>query len=202
MSLSLPKVWVLTVNRPIARYDVTAQHLTDMGIPFERFNGFDNLKTRLSPIDTFDLDRAGERIGPKHIAATLSHMAIWYVMLYQPDDAFIVFEYDILLQPDFVERFYDEMSVVPDDWDIIMLGSCCAADKQKTHVDKSVYWIKEALCGHAMLYRKKALPILIEEQQRIYAPLDIGLVLGAFKKLDVYAIIPSLVGQRGTPLPP
>ncbi len=200
--MNLPRTFVLTVDRPIARFVRCAEHLDSLGIKWERFNGFDNTVCKLTPVETFDLDRVGERIGPKHVAATLSHIALWYVMMFQPEDSFIAFEYDVSLPPDFEARFHDEMSVVPPEWDVVMLGSCCTEGREKTHVGKNVYAIREALCGHAFLIRKKALPVLIREQQRIYAPLDIALTLGAFKKLNVFAILPSLVGQAGTPLPP
>lgn len=199
--MKLPKTWVLTVERQIARFDVTAQHLTERGIEWERFNGFDNEKCELSPIRTFDMDRAGERIGKKHIAATLSHMAIWYVMLYQPDDSFIVYEYDVELVPDFQEQFDRAMSVMPEDWDVIMLGSACRTGRETKHIAENVYEIKYPLAGHAMMYRKKALPTLIREHQAIYQPLDIALYTQAFPLLRVYTIVEPIAVQRGTPLP-
>lgn len=198
----MPKTWVLTVDRPIARFDVTAKHLDEMGVKWEKFTAFDNQICKLSPVMTFDLDRAGERIGAKHIAATLSHMAIWFVQLYQPDDSFIVYEYDVELVPDWREQYERAMSVMPDDWDVIFLGSGCRTGRDTKHIAENVYEIKYPLAGHAMMYRKKALPTLIREQQKIYQPLDIGLFYQAFPKLRVYTIVEPIANQRGTYLPP
>lgn len=200
--MKLPKTWVLTVERPIARFDATAKHLDERGIDWQRFDGFDNERCQLSPVLTFDLDRVGERIGKKHIAATLSHMAIWYVMLYQPDDSFIVYEYDVELVPEFQEQFDRAMSVMPEDWDVIFLGSGCRTGRETIHIAENVYEIKYPLAGHGMMYRKKALPTLIREQQSIYQPLDIALFYQAFPLLRVYTIVEPIVNQRGTPLPP
>ena len=200
--MNLPRTFVLTVNRQIQRFDVTAKHLDDLGVKWERFNGFDNQLCRLLPVDTFDLDRAGEKIGSKHIAATLSHILIWKVMQYQPDDSFIVLEYDVEMGQDWENRFYANMEVMPDDWDVVFLGSCCCAGRETTHIDGDVYEVKYPLCGHALMYRKKALPVLLQEHQKICMPLDIALYYQSFPKLRVYTILPPIVNQRGTPLPP
>lgn len=200
--MKLPKTWVLTIERQIARFDITAKHLDEMGVRWERFNGYDNLRTRLSPLQTFDLDRVGERIGPKHIAATLSHMAIWYVQLYQPDDSFIVYEYDVELVPDWREQFERAMSVMPDDWDVAFLGSGCRTGRETKHIAENVYEIRYPLAGHALMYRKKALPTLIREHQRISMPLDIAMYHQSFPMLRVYTVVEPIALQRGTPLPP
>lgn len=199
--MSLPRIWVLSVDRQIQRYDETAIHLDRLGIKFERFNGFDNQLTRLLPMDSFDFDRVGEHIGPKHIAATLSHMAIWYVMLYQPDDHFIVFEYDVRVQPNFAEQWAETLSNLPDDWQVVNLGACCCAGREQKHVKGNVYEVAEPLCGHAIAYRKTALPILIREHQKIHQPLDIAMITQSWPKLHAFVTLPRLVEQHGTPLP-
>lgn len=197
-----PRTFVLTVNRPISRFDATAEHLDSLGIKWERFNGMDNQLCQLSPIMTFDLDRVGERIDRKHIAATLSHYLIWKCMSMQPDDSFWVLEYDVEFVHNWRGQFEDAMSVMPDDWDVIFLGSCCTADKPQKHVAKTVYEVFYPLCGHAMAIRKKALPVLLQEHQRIYQPLDIAMASQSLPKLRVYTILPAIIGQRNTPLPP
>ena len=200
--MSLPRTFVLTVNRQINRFDVTAKHLNSLGIKWERFNGFDNQLLRMIPVDTFDLDRVGEKIGSKHIAATLSHYLIWKVMEYQPDDSFIVLEYDVELPNDYDERYREAIFNLPADWDILFLGSCCCKGRPTTHIGGNIYEIKYPLCGHAMMYRKKALPVLLHEHQKICMPLDVALFFQSFPKLRVYTALPPIVNQRGTPLPP
>lgn len=199
---TLPRTFVLTVNRPIARFDATAKHLKELKIPFERFDGLDNQLCRLNPIDTFDLDRSGERIGPKHVAACLSHYMLWKCLSMQPEDSFIAFEYDVVLSEDFRTRFHAVMKDVPDDWQVLFIGSCCCEGREKKHIAGDVYEVQYPLCGHALYLRKSALPILLQECQRIWAPLDIALFYGALTKLRTYTVLPPLVTQRGTPLPP
>lgn len=197
-----PRTFVLTVNRPIARFDVTAKHLDELGIEWERFDGFDNQLLKLSPIETFDMDRAGERIGSKHIAATLSHYLIWKVMQYQPFDSFVVLEYDVEFPSDWETRYVSAMGCLPDDWQVLFLGSCCCAGRETKHVAGEIFEVKYPLCGHAIQYRQSALPVLLHEHQTIREPLDIALYTRSLPKLRTYCVLPPLIGQRGTPLPP
>lgn len=199
--MKLPRIWVLSVDRHIQRYDDTEIHLNQLGIPFEKFNGFDNQRCQLLPVQTFDFDRVGEKIGPKHIAATLSHMAIWYVMLYQSDDHFIVFEYDVRVQPNFAEQYAEVMSNLPEDWQIVNFGACCCAGREQTLVKGNVYKVAQPLCGHAIMYRKSALPILIREHQKIHQPLDIAMITQSWPLLKSFVVLPRIVEQHGTPLP-
>lgn len=197
-----PRTFVLTVNRPIPCFDETAAHLDSLGLKWERFDGMDNQKCRLNPVDTFDLDRAGERIGPKHIAATLSHYMLWKVMSYLPEDLFWVLEYDCEFVPDWGAQYRTAFAALPPDWDVLFLGSCCTKGREQQQVANNLFTVKYPLCGHAIMYRKKALPVLLAEHQKICAPLDIALTLQSFPKLNVFCILPRIVEQRRTYLPP
>jgi GR25 family glycosyltransferase involved in LPS biosynthesis len=198
----LPRIWVLTVDREIQRFNETAKHLDSLGIKWERFNGFDNERCELSPIRTFDLDRAGERIGKKHVAACLSHYLVWKVMEYQPDESFIVAEYDARFPDNYRERLRQIAEDLPDDWQVCFLGNCCTKGRPTTHIKGDIYEVHFPLCGHCIWWRKTALPTLLKECQSIYMPLDIHLFTNVLPKLRTYTVLPPLVTQAGTPLPP
>ncbi len=200
--MNLPRTFVLTVDRHIQRFADTAAHLDDLGIKWERFDGMDNQICKLLPVDTFDLDRVGERIGPKHIAATLSHYLLWKVCSYLPEDRFLICEYDIRFPSDWQMQYDRAMSVMPDDADMIFWGSCCTAGREQKHIGENVYEVKWPLCGHCIEVRRKALPTLLKNHQKINAPLDISLYQLTLPKLRVYTVLPPLVTQHGTPLPP
>lgn len=200
--MSLPRTFVLTVNRPIARYDATVKHLNELGIAFERFNGFDNQLCKLNPVETFDLDRVGERIGAKHVAACLSHYLLWKCMSMQPDDAFLVLEYDVEFPADWLYRYGQAMNALPTDWQVLFLGSCCCKGRETIHIEGEIFEVRYPLCGHAIMYRKSALETLLEQHQKISMPLDIAMFYQSLPLLRTYCVLPALIGQRGTPLPP
>src|SRR4051794_32569754 len=107
--MNFPRTFVLTVRRPIKRFDDTCAHLDGIGVKYEPFFGFDNQITRLQSKDSFDLDRAGERLEAKHVAATLTHYLLWATMLYQPDDSFVALEFDVRFVEGWREQFDSAM---------------------------------------------------------------------------------------------
>ncbi len=195
-----PRTFVLTVDRQLDCFDATAAHLSGLGIEWERYLCIDRDVCKLIPVETYDHDRPGERIAGKDIVAILSHYMLWKVMLYQPDDSFWSLEYDVEFVPDWQEKYDEAMSIIPDDWDVVFLGSCCAMDKPKQHLRGNVWEVKYPFCGHAMMFRKKALHILLREHQRIYAKLDIAMAWHSLPHLRTYTILPRIANQRNTPL--
>jgi len=198
----IPRVLVLTVNRQITRFDETVKHLDEQGIKWERFNGFDNRICKLNAKETFDIDRAGERLETKHVAATLTHWAAWKVMSYQPDESFWILEFDVRFVDGWRDQYEDAMSVLPDDWDLVNLGAACCKGRETYHVAKNLYDVRYPLSGHAWLYRKKCLETLLTIHQKINAPLDIAMFTMSLPKLRCYSILPRLCEQHNTPLPP
>jgi hypothetical protein len=196
-----PRTFVLTIDRQINRFDETVKHLDIEGIEWERFDGFDNQRCRLNSKDTFDLDRAGERLEAKHVAATLTHWAAWKVAWYSSEDSWWFLEFDVRMVPDWSEQYERAMSVMPDDWQVIFLGSCCCKGRETTHVSENVYEVKYPLCGHAIQIRRSALPTLLHEHQKINMPLDIALYHNSLPKLRTYCILPRIIEQHNTHLP-
>lgn len=200
---NLPRTFVLTIRRPIKRFDETTAHLDSLGIEWERFDGMDNTICKLLPVETFDFDRAGEKIGPKHIAASLTHILLWKVMKYQPDESFVALEFDVRFVPDWQEKFDSAMSVLPDDWDLVYLGSCCCAGRETYRVGESnLYDVRYPLCGHAIMYRKKCLETLLNIHQKINMPLDIAMYNLSLPKLRCYTILPPICYQHNTIVAP
>jgi len=209
--MTFPRTFVLTVNRPIKRFDETTKHLDEIGIKWEPFIGMDNQVCRLNSKDTFDFDRAGERLETKHVAATLTHYLLWKVMQYQPDDSFVALEFDVRFVEGWLRKFEDATRFLPDDWDLVFLGSCCCKGREQTPImpppDEpfpvtTLYEVKYPLCGHAIMYRKKSLETLLDVHQKINMPLDIAMYQMSLPKLKVYTILPRIVDQHATFLPP
>lgn len=199
--MNFPRTFVLTVRRQIRRFDETTKHLDEIGIKWERFDGLDNQLCRLQSKDSFDLDRAGERLEAKHVAATLTHYLLWATMLYQPDDSFVALEFDVRFIEGWQEQFERAMAVLPKDWDLVNLGAACCKGRETHHVGENLYDVRYPLSGHAYLYRKKCLETLLTIHQKINMPLDIAMFSLSLPKLRCYAILPRLCEQHGTPLP-
>lgn len=196
------KTFVLTVARKKDKLERELQHLAERGIRAEPFYGLDHLVFKLNTVDTFDIDRKGDHIGITHVCAHMTHYLCWKVLSYLPGDAFWVLEYDAAFTTDWRLRFNQAMSHAPDDWDIVFLGSCCTEGRPARHFGGGLWEVKWPLCGHAMMIRKKALPVLLEAHQKVWAPLDIALYHDSLPKLKVFTILPRLADQFDTLIPP
>ncbi len=199
---------MLTVRRQIKRFDETAAHLDSLGIQWEPFFGLDNQITRLAAKDSFDFDRAGAKLDNKHVAATLTHYLLWNMMSYQPDESFIALEFDVRFVDGWREQFDEAMSSLPEDWDLVNLGGCCCKGRETYDVvnngvkAKNLFDVRYPLCGHAIMYRKKCLETLLRMHQKIDMPLDIAMFQLSLPRLRCYTILPRIVEQHNTFLPP
>lgn len=200
--MNLPRTFVLTVRRDIQRFNDTVKHLDEQGIAWERFNGVDNQILKLQAKETFDLDRAGERLEVKHVAATLTHYLLWQTMAYQPDESFLALEFDVRFVDGWREQYEKAISVLPTDWDLVYIGNCCCKGRPTTHVGENLYDVRYPCCGHAILYRKKCLETLLMVHQKINAPLDIAMYTSSLPKLRCYTILPSICNQHNTIVAP
>jgi hypothetical protein len=189
-------------------YQKESQHLNERGISHEAFIGIDNSVMKLEAVDLYRtkdgkwLGQPNEKAGQKQVVACLSHYLMWKVMLHSPGDSFWGLEYDAEFPADWAAQYYQAIAVLPDDWDLVFLGSCCCKGKPTRHIGNNLYEVHYPLCGHAIMYRKKALPVLLDVHQKIWASLDIAMEYESLPKLRVYTILPRMVNQRATPLPP
>lgn len=208
-----PRAFLLTVKKSEPKYSVTLDHLKSVGVSVELFFGLDAQALNLSPNNLFERNgvslgwkdgkpNQGEKIGYRPVAACLSHYMLWKVMSYMPDDAFWVLEDDAQFHPNWNEIYHGAMAHLPQDWDMVFIGSCCCTGRPTTHLGGSLFEVKYPMCGHALQIRQKALPVLLEIHQRIWAPLDIAMIHDSLPRLKVYTILPRMVEQRATFIPP
>lgn len=205
-----PRAFLLTVKRSLPKCEITLAHLKSAGVTTETFFGLDAMELNLSPNNLFERNGEslgrfpdgrpvpGEKIGYRPVAACLSHYMLWKVLSYMPEDSFWILEDDAEFVPDWSNRYHEAMNHVPSDWDIIFIGSCCTAGRPSQNLGGGLFEVKYPMCGHALQIRKKALPVLLEVHQRIWAPLDIAMIYDSLPKLKVYTILPRIVNQRGT----
>lgn len=207
-----PRTFVVSGPWRQEAYDRQSQHLTERGIPHEMFVGLDTDTCLLDHTGSPFVTKDGQSMHPdgvtvyhhghKVIVCCVRILMVMKALQYCPEDAFWTMDDDAEFAEDWKERWEQAMAVLPDDWDVVLIGHCCANDKPRTHVGNNLYEVKYPMCCHVLQIRKKALPTLTMVHQRIWAPIDIAMQQESFPLLRVYTIMPSLAGQRGTILPP
>jgi GR25 family glycosyltransferase involved in LPS biosynthesis len=177
-----------------------------MKISAEPFFGFDGGVTGLRTEHTYEIDNPGTnyRIGPKTVSLYLGHLAMWRMCEHLEGDSFLILEDDVRFKPDWEEHFEFALPALPNDWDLLYLGSCCCMGHGNNPVQVSghLHKVDYALCTHAYAVRKKALPILRWECEKIYAGVDIAMCLHGIPRLNAYAFLPRLADQFETEIAP
>lgn len=199
------KIFMLTLPRTLhGRARETLDHLRYHNLEAEPFIGLDGEVCGLETKFTYELDHPGTgyRIGPKTVSMYLNHMILWKVCKYLPGDVFLILEDDVRFNPDWKEHVDFALPSLPQDWDLLYIGSCCAQDKKPIQVQGHLHRVSYALCTHAYAVRKKALDVLWDACHRIYAGVDIAMCLHAIPQLQTYAFLPRIAQQHNTVISP
>jgi len=194
------RAFVVTVQEIPEKTRIIQDHFKSVGVEAENFNGVNSNISGLKTIHPYELDNPGSgwNIGAKPVGTWMSFYMMWSAMQYMPESHFMTLEWDAKFHDDWKARADAAVLSAPPDFDLLLLGSCCTKDAQKTHVAGDVYDVRWPMCGHATIVAKKALPIMLSTQRKVYAPLDISLALHTFQHLKVYTVIPRLVDQFDT----
>lgn len=142
-----------------------------------------------------DSPGSGYRVGPKEIGTCMSHWVVWTHLEKMDNPAYFVIEDDASFRPGFKERTIEASRYLPDDWDMLYLGSCCTKNKIKSHLGGDLYRVEFPFCTHAMVIRHKAVKVLLGNMQKAYAPIDLALASDVLPNLKVYTVLPRLVDQ-------
>lgn len=144
------------------------------------------------------------KIGDKKVGGFLSQYVVYNVMNALPDSHFMFMETDCQFVDGWKEKLNEELKNVPEDFDFLFVGSCCAENKEPVHVAGDVYGFPYRgaekrfhfpQCGHNYIVAKKAIPHLIATQRDCASPADVSLIHFAFPTMKVYAILPRLANQ-------
>jgi len=179
----------------------TRAHFEERGVDAQFFYGLNAEKLGVDTTLVYE-NGVSERIGPKSAGCWLSHRALWAALLLLPDELFFILEDDARFPEDWRPRV-DKAVADAGHFDMLFVGSCCTADKPKTHVAGDVYEVKWPMCLHGYIVRRSALEKMIatQDEARCYAPIDISVVLHTCEKLCVYTVLPRILDQFDTYLP-
>lgn len=200
--MKLPKTRVITLRDTPGRTERITEHLRDMGVEWQPFEGCDAARWGITTTRTYEIDHPGAgHIQPqKHTGLCISHAMLWIVQQELGLSEMCIMEDDCILHPDWEERYTEGRKHLPPDWDVYLLGSAHCNHKPKEHVGGPVWNVRWPLATHCYIVNHKALPILIDSQRNSGAPIDIALCLRAYPLLNVYTQIPRIADQHLTPL--
>lgn len=206
---SLVRAYCITLPETPERTEKAKEHFKVRGVKVEFFEGIHAEKFGLNTVHTYDVDNPGTnfRIGFKPTGIWLSHYMLWAAlkMRYEADrycDTFMVLEIDAKFPADWVARLKTALDVLPSDWDMLYIGSCCCKGQPTIPIRDPVYEVHWPVCTHAYMVRGKALATMLRTQRKVYAPIDISLTFHSHPELRVYTVLPRIVDQFDTEITP
>lgn len=194
----------VTLQELPEKWDFIAKHFKERGFNAEPFNGISAAVSGLKTLHEYNLDNPGGHwnIGVRPVATWLSFYMLWAAMNLLPNEHFFTTEWDCELPPDWRPRTEAALRDVPPDFDLLYIGSCCCqGHPNNRHIKGNVYETKNVQCGHCTIVAKKALPILLKTQRKVYAPLDISVQLHSLPMLKTFVVLPRIATQFGTNIP-
>lgn len=197
----------ITLPESPQRREAAHKHFEEKGLrDVTFFDGIHAEKFGLATEHTYDRDNPGTnfRMGYKCTGIWLSHYMLWGALNLLWDSHFHCFEDDVLIPDNWKERLDQALRDVPEDFDGLYTGSCCCKGQQMKHVKGDIYEVPMPLCTHAILWSKKALPVLLETNRKCYGPIDIQITLHSIPMMKgkVYTVLPRIFEQFNTHIEP
>lgn len=214
--MTLPHAHCITLDETPDRTRRLQCHLAEQRISYSLFQGINAAAHGLTTVNPYEVDDPGSGyiMPQKHVGLCLSHWLLWRGL--EPMrrvgvcrdghttsgelEASLILEDDAEFLPDWRESL--DAIIPPDDWDMILIGSCNCGDKPKEEVWPGLFKVHQPQCTHAYIVRHRALPTLIECGRKIWAPIDLSLIFGAYEKLNVYTVLPRIAQQHGQEIAP
>ena len=201
----LPNVHCITLRETPDKTSLLQRHLHNRGI-LQRtmLRGINANKWGLTTIHQYMMDGPEHvsTVDPKHVGLHLSHYFAWSLQELQGWEEMTILEDDCRFDRDWKPRYETARAELPDDWDILLLGSAHTQHRNKVQINNSIWECWWPLTTHAYIVRKKALPVLMESQEYAWAPIDISLTYRTYPRLRVYTVLPRLAYQEWMPLDP
>lgn len=129
-------------------------------------------------------------------ALVLSHHFAWNMAQHDQAEEFMVFEDDVVLPENFLEKWAAIRAKVGDEIDGVYLQSCCVDDQKWKQKYRDELWdVRYPLCTAAIWWRQRAIPTLVEHTKPANTPVDILLEQKTLRHLKVLTVLPELVSQ-------
>jgi GR25 family glycosyltransferase involved in LPS biosynthesis len=204
MSISIPKIFCLTLKRTPLRKEYAQNHFISHGIDnVTFFDGIDGDRFGLRTVIPYKDDNP---TGPDYfikqgrIGCILSHYMLWTTLSYLPYDEIIIFEDDAVLCDGFIGKFLEYKQNLPYNWEYVFIGHCCLPPpSMQFPIAKNIITCSHPpMCTHAYMIKKSAIPMLLDTNAQAWAAVDIQIQKRSLKYLKHYVFLPPLVDQIST----
>lgn len=194
----LPRTFCVTLKETPLRKKAFQESAKKAGIEATMFDGI--LGTRMGLIakfpNTIECPGGNVMLNEGALGCNMSHFILWHVLKYLPDEEFLIFEDDALIEPDFKEKFFPIYEKLPIDWQMAYVGWIpYGKDIPPLAIEDGIS-IRIPSATHAYLVKKSILNELCDALLPIQSPLDLTLIRRVLPRIKYYVFDPSIVEQR------
>lgn len=173
-----------------------------------KFNAIDGSKidnetvpiTELALLEMKQLETTGFRY--KHYQLTkgaigcyLSHIKVWENIMHNNHNVSLIFEDDARPPPNFHRIINNYIKIIPDDWDIILLGKVCNECEDRG----DYYKVKRFILLHSYLITRKAIEKIVRTDTLFPISQQLDSYLSELSDiLNIYAVKKDVVRQAIT----
>lgn len=193
--------------------DLAKEYFASQGLDVYWVEGIHAQKWGIQGRHIYLLDGRPEEqfyFGDKNVGIFLTWYMLFQICKVMPQTHYMIMEMDCRFKEGWKEKLEQALKDIPEDFDFLFVGSCCAEDKEPVHVAGDLYefpwrgeekWQYYPQCGHCYIIAQKAMQHLINTNRDVANPMDISLIRYSFPQLKVYAILPRLANQGETEIP-
>ncbi len=197
------RVIAITIPELQGERDAAEAHFRERGVNAEFISGIHGVTSGLVTTFPYEFDNPGSNfnVGAKIISLAINHYMVWTACTLLPDETFLILEADAKFPEDWQPRLNQALLDMPEDWDVLMLGSCNCNGKKFEHIKGNIHKVNAVdphqapQCSHATLYTKAAIRVAIATQRKFYTGIDLALIFHTFPLLNVFVYLPRLIGQ-------
>jgi GR25 family glycosyltransferase involved in LPS biosynthesis len=167
-------------------------------LPIQRFPGFYGKDLNRKELIEEKIIHPQNRLGDGQLGCALSHLTLWEESISYSDKPYVlILEDDVTLSPDIIDKINALESYFPENWDILFLGGCNVHGKKYNErfliptENNRLY----NLCLHAVMFRKKSIPKILEKMKPLDIPID-NKLREHYDDFNVYFTYPNLINQN------
>ena len=194
----IPRTFCITLRETPIRTNEFLEEAAKHNLKVELFYGSFGKKLELRTKHPNKIEFPSEEVfmTDGEIGCTLSHYVLWNVLLYQPEEEFLILEDDALFEENFVEKFMDRYSKLPLEWQMVYVGWVFNGNDTSPISVKECISIRSPSATHAYLVKKSILSKLCNDIQPIQSPIDLTIINRVLPTIKYYVFDPPLITQK------
>lgn len=194
----MPRTFCVTLKETPLRTRKFIESANEIGLNVEIFYGVLGTRLGLVPKFTNELECPGKNIFLSEcaIGCNMSHFILWNALKFMPENEFLIFEDDAILDSSFVEKFKNVYEQLPSDWEMAYVGWIPNGNDTNIMTVTNELSIRKPSGQHAYLIKKSVLTKLCDALIPFRSNIDLTIIDNLMPHIKYYVFDPSLVSQH------